>query len=220
MLPTVSDSDSRREEPGEGVIRFRWRLDAGPPVPTPILHAMQALHAAARARGLTGRDAQRYEGLAFGNLSVRDPEEGFWISASQRIDRPRLDAEDLVHVVRSAEDGTLMCTGTRPPSSESLCHDAVYRACRDARVVIHGHHPRLWRAAGTLGLAQTAGDARNGTRLLAQEVVAIVGDAGSCGLLAMAGHEDGILAWADHDDGALALVDRALDRLADTEPEP
>jgi ribulose-5-phosphate 4-epimerase/fuculose-1-phosphate aldolase len=206
------DSDAA---PGEGVIRFRWTLGAPVAVPEGVLAALRTLHGAGRAHGAIGRDPDRYEGLAFGNLSVRDPASGgFWITASQRVDRPRLEPEDLVRVDAVAPDGAVHARGVHPPSSESLCHAAVY-AATPAGAALHGHLPRLWRAADALGLPTTPPAAHNGTRALADAVAATAAEAPEGGLLAMAGHEDGILCWAAD---AAAVVTRLEAALAALDP--
>jgi ribulose-5-phosphate 4-epimerase/fuculose-1-phosphate aldolase len=201
--------------PGEGVIRFRWTLDAPVSVPVDVLAALRTLHAAGRAHACVGRDPDRYDGLAFGNLSVRDPDgRGFWITASQRVDRPGLEPEDLVRVDGIAPDGTVHARGVHPPSSESLCHAAVY-AATPAGAALHGHLPRLWRAADALGLPTTPPAAHNGTRALADAVATTAADAPDGGLLAMVGHEDGILCWAAD---AAAVVTRLEATLAALDP--
>lgn len=200
---------------GEGVIRFRWTLAEPVAVPDGVLAAVRTLHAAGRAHGGIGRDPHRYEGLAFGNLSARAPASGgFWITASQRVDRPRLEPEDLVRVDAIAPDGAVHARGVHPPSSEALCHAAVY-AATPAGAALHGHLPRLWRAADALGLPTTPPAAHNGTRALADAVATTAAEARNGGLLAMAGHEDGILCWAAD---AAAVVTRLEAALAALDP--
>lgn len=201
--------------PGEGVIRFRWTLSAPVHAPAEVLVALRALHAAGRALGAIGRDPDRYGGLAFGNLAVRDPKSGgFWITASQRSDRPRLAPEDLARIDGVAPDGAVHARGVHPPSSEALCHAAVY-AATPAGATLHGHLPPLWNAADALGLPTTPPAAHNGTRALADAVAATAAQAPGGGLLAMAGHEDGILCWAAD---AAAVVARLEAALAALEP--
>lgn len=198
----------------EGVIQFAYTLQAPAPndAPPPI-EGLEALAKPFRHAGFLGRDPLRYGGLAFGNVSRRES-AGYWITASQRMDQCPLAREDLCFVAEVACVGTLRARGTRPPSSESLVHSAVYGSAREARVVVHGHHAGLWNAHAALGLAATPEEARNGTQALAAAVhAACAGQPSGC--LAMAGHEDGMLFWAPDAAALHQLLGHTLARLSD-----
>lgn len=68
-----------------------------------------------------------------GNISVRDPEGGVWISPA-RLDKGTLVARDVCFV---ADDGTT--TDLVSPSSELPFHQAVYDARPDLGALIHAH---------------------------------------------------------------------------------
>jgi hypothetical protein len=204
----MSSSDS---EGAEGIIHFRYRLD--PPAAAPPLAVFRQAHARGLAAGWLGRDPARYDGLAYGNLSLRSG-AGFWITASQRIDRPVLDAEDLVEITAVATDWMVAARGTHPPSSETLTHAAVHRAAAPGPLaVFHGHAPELWRDQARLGWATTPPDAANGTFALAAAVAARVRATPRAGALAMLGHRDGILLWAADFDAVFARLDAAAAHL-------
>lgn len=198
------------EGPGEGVIRFAYRMTPPAPSPAAPLELFRAAHRRGRALGLLGRDPARYDGLAYGNLSLRTA-EGFWVTASQRIDAAQLEAEDLVLVTAIVRGGEVLCRGTRPPSSETLTHAAVQtHAGAGPLAVFHGHAPALWKMP-PLAWSSTPPEAANGTRAMAEAVGAAVRTAPRRGCLVMLGHEDGILAWSDDFDSILDALAVALE---------
>jgi L-fuculose-phosphate aldolase len=68
-----------------------------------------------------------------GNLSIRDPDGGIWITPS-RVDKGALTPADIVRVL---PDGTLQ--GAHPPSSEFPFHREIYRRRPDLRAIVHAH---------------------------------------------------------------------------------
>lgn len=206
---------SSSAEGAEGVIRFRYRLD--PPSAAPPLDRFRNAHERGLAAGWLGRDPSRYGGLAYGNLSLASA-GGFWITASQRIDRSRLEAEDLVEIAAVAEDWAVSARGVHAPSSETLTHAAVHGAgAPRALAVFHGHAPELWRAHDALAWTTTPPDAANGTFALARTVGDRVRAAPRGGALAMLGHEDGILLWDADFEAVFARLDAAVALLG---PDP
>lgn len=179
----------------EGVIRFGYRMTHLTPRDEPPVDAFRSAHRSGLALGLLGRDPHRYGGLAYGNLSLRSA-DGFWVTASQRIDAPELSAADLVLVTAVVRGGEVLCRGSRPPSSETLTHAAVQsRAQAGPLAVFHGHAPSLWHMP-SLGWSRSPPEAANGTRAMADAVSGAVDASPAGGVLVMRGHEDGILAWA------------------------
>ena len=85
---------------------------------------------------LTAQKAQR-EGLCrhkSGNVSVFDPESGFFLITPSGIDRELLTLQDICVMdlqMKQIEGGR--------PSSESLMHAACYRARKDIRAIVHTH---------------------------------------------------------------------------------
>jgi ribulose-5-phosphate 4-epimerase/fuculose-1-phosphate aldolase len=148
----------------EGVIQFAYQLR--PPrdraQARARAEALEALAAPFRRAGLLGRDPARYDGLAYGNVSQREG-TGYAITASQRSDQPTLRAEDVCWAaLQRGVNGALEAEGDRPPSSESLVHEALYQACPGAQAVVHGHHPALWQARNALAVHGARGAKRHG----------------------------------------------------------
>ena len=97
------------------------------------LHPRAALVAIARdfhARGWMAGTA--------GNLSAREDENHFWITASGKP-KGRLDERDFL-LVRAA-DGSVVerLRAEDKPSAETSIHAALYRLFPDARACLHGH---------------------------------------------------------------------------------
>lgn len=112
---------------------------------------------------------------SFGNLSFRDSENSFIITASgirfgeQWVENPfvRVVSCDLDNQIVQAE-------GTREPSSESLLHFAIYRARPEINAVFHGHYRLILEKAAELGLAQTLSEEPYGSVSLARSLVEVL----------------------------------------------
>lgn len=211
--------DAKGHAGREGVIRFRYTLDA--PRPAQALAGLRAAHARGLAEGWLGRDPARYEGLAYGNLSERAgtaAKNGFWVTASQRIDQATLDESELVFVA-AVDDGAVTAFGSRPPSSETLTHAAVHaHAPAGPLSVLHGHAPALWAAHERVEWMTTPSHAANGTRAIADAVAECVRSAPEGGALAMLGHHDGILIWGPDFPDVLERLTSAQRALAEHTP--
>ena len=191
----------------EGVIRYRLDYSPGALPPEVPLSALFHWFAQCREKDLIGRDPTRYDGFAYGNISLRaDP--GFIISGTQTGAKPGLSANDLswVREVDPAHN-RLSATGPAHPSSEAMTHGQVYLTLPAADAVIHVHSRLIWRQALRLGLAQTAAAAGYGTPAMATEVERLLRSAAAnSGAFAMSGHEDGIVAYAENMDVAGRLL--------------
>ena len=93
---------------------------------------------------LIGQRADKYGGLAFGNISQRliPGNNQFVISGSQTGQLTELNPEHYV-LINNAESGTntIDSSGLFPPSSEALTHASVYQHQPAIQVVIHVHSP-------------------------------------------------------------------------------
>jgi len=68
-----------------------------------------------------------------GNLSIRDPEGGMWITPS-RVDKGALTPRDMVRVFADETSA-----GLHPPSSEYPFHREIYRRRPDIKAIVHAH---------------------------------------------------------------------------------
>lgn len=183
----------------EGAIRFRYTLavpgnaDAIDDEPFGQLTAWRTI---LRQLDLIGRDPHRYDGFAYGNLSVRDQADPqrFYVTASQTGGDAHFDRAQLVRIDRwNAERFDVYATGVAPPSSESITHGMVYAADPTIAWVMHVHTPIIWRKAGQLALPVTAEDVPYGSPAMANAVSTLLReDAGRPLAFATLGHEDGV----------------------------
>lgn len=206
----------------EGAIQFQLeheRRALDPAAAEAAVRALAGWRRILRQTALIGRRPDRYDGAAYGNLSVLSApaEEGaqapFHITGTQTSDLEALSAAQLARVEAcELERNRVRSSGEVHPSSETLTHAAVYEAAVGAGAVLHVHSREIWTLGAHLGLAATPPAATCGTPQMALEVRQWVSRCGkpTGGLLTMGGHEDGILAWGPDTASAGALLLRAL----------
>ena len=185
----------------EGVIQFHCTLTPPPPWPDAWIDLLNQARQKAKVRGWLGQDPQRYEGLGFGNLSLRTatPEHpnAFIISASQTGHLNHLTPEYWTQVLNcNLAQAQVNAAGIHPPSSEALTHAALYQANPDTQAVLHLHCPQGWRKAQQTAWPATPCEATNGSQALAFALTEL--GQTSPQRAVMLGHTDGLLAWG-HD---------------------
>ena len=168
--------------------------------------------------GFIGLDPNRYQGVGFGNVSVRIPpfrgprgqQSAFLITATQTGAKAKLDDDDVVVVDEwDLRRNRVRSRGRALPSSESLTHGAVYDVVPGAKAVIHVHAPEIFTRADALQLPTTAAHVGYGTVAMANEVARLWRDTdlAHVRVFAMAGHEDGVVAIGhDLDDAGAKLM--------------
>ena len=169
--------------------------------------------------GLIGQDAQRYEGLGFGNISQRLADSArapcFIISGTQTGHLSEMGAAHYAVVTGcDPRRNWLQARGAVKPSSEAMTHAVIYRKLPDAAAVMHVHSPELWRHAQRLGLAVSDPAVEYGTPQMAAEIERII-DAGlpRGHTISMGGHEDGVITWGESLDAAGNELLMLLDEL-------
>ncbi len=193
----------------EGVIQYRLDYRRGALPPDVGLAALFRWFRRCRGHDLIGQAPGRYDGLAYGNVSMRAG-TGFVITGTQTGGHASLAPEDLAWVLDfDAAHNRLTATGPARPSSEAMTHGQVYRALAAAGAVIHVHSPAIWQQAAALGLPTTAATAAYGTPAMVAEVERLLAPpAGVPGLIVMGGHEDGVISYgADMDAAGRLLLD-------------
>src|SRR5712692_1586475 len=73
-----------------------------------------------------------------GNLSARDDENHFWITASGRP-KGRLEESDFLLLTVDSGEVVEQVTTDNKPSAEASIHRAIYGLFSDARACLHGH---------------------------------------------------------------------------------
>lgn len=148
---------------------------------------------------LIGQSEGRYDGLGFGNISVRLPEtQGFFLITGTQTGHLAILKPSNFAVIQTASPASnyLRSLGPCQPSSEALTHASVYQHAPSVNAVIHGHCPEIWRNTHTLSLAHTSSTVAYGTVAMATAVEDLfkTGEIGETGIFSMLGHEDGIIA--------------------------
>jgi hypothetical protein len=201
----------------EGVIRYRLEYLPGNLPQELDLSGLLLWFGRCRALGLIGQDPERYDGFAYGNISIR-ANLGFVISGTQTGGNASLSPQDLAWVQDfDPAQNRLKATGPAQPSSEAMTHGQIYRASPVANAVIHAHSGLIWRQARRLGLALTSPEVGYGTPGMAAEVERLLGlESVDFGAFAMGGHEDGVVAYAADMDTAGRLMLDLLGRATAT----
>ncbi|MEN9207315.1 MAG: class II aldolase/adducin family protein [Gloeomargarita sp. GMQP_bins_120] len=181
----------------EGVIKYRVRHQAGPPIPWDLVTELEQWRQRLRAQGWLG---QYPDGLSYGNVSQRHPQGGLVITATQVAHRPQLTAQDYVHVTAyDPATHTLTVVGPLAASSEAPTHWAIYDLHPDIQVVFHIHSPDLWRRLlQEPGVPCTAPDIPYGTQAMAQAIRRLYPpdiDPFAHPCFVMAGHADGVFSF-------------------------
>ncbi len=162
------------------------------------------------ARNLIGVDAN---GIAFGNLSVRDVEgRGFFVTASGSSGKAQLAPSDYALVTHfDLSRNWLRCEGAAVASSESLTHAAVYQADASAGAVIHVHTSELWNALANRA-PSTSAEIEYGTPAMAEEILRLLTTSNVTAqkIIRMGGHEGGMIAFGRNPAEAQAMLMRFL----------
>ncbi|MGY6276916.1 class II aldolase/adducin family protein [Methylomonas sp. MgM2] len=169
---------------------------------------------------LIGQTPEKYQGLGYGNLSLRlKPNEmPFLISGTQTSHLDCLSMHDFA-IVDSASptENVIHSRGKSKPSSEALTHASVYLHNPNANAVIHVHCPEIWRNAVKLRLPHTDADVAYGTVEMAEAVENLLTSEhlAKTPVFAMLGHEDGIVAFGDNPaSAAIALLTEFANAIA------
>jgi ribulose-5-phosphate 4-epimerase/fuculose-1-phosphate aldolase len=182
----------------EGIIRFAYDLQ---PPAVAVLEETQFRELAGwrvllRKLELLGQHPDRYEGLGYGNLSLRDPErpDEFIITASQSSGESQLGLEHMVRITNcSLQRFWIDAEGELPPSSEAMTHAMIYHSDPRVQWVFHCHSPELWAAASALALPCTPEDVVYGSSDMVSAVAELFERHHSRPILfASLGHQDGI----------------------------
>lgn len=182
----------------EGVIQYRLECTPGPAPAFEGLAALEEGRDLLYRCGLIGQSPDRYQGLGFGNISVRLRPGAcpFVITGTQTGHLPRLSPHHYTCVTAfDVARNRLHACGPVQPSSEALTHAALYDAREDIGCVMHGHDPLLWQRGEALGIPGVPASVGYGTPAMAEAVAMLARTLGNPGALVMRGHEDGVLVF-------------------------
>ncbi|WP_150052004.1 class II aldolase/adducin family protein [Methylomonas rhizoryzae] len=151
--------------------------------------------------GLIGQSPDKYQGLGYGNISLRLQAErqAFIVTGTQTGHLPYLYPKHFA-IVEAAEPrkNSILARGPCKPSSEALTHASIYLNSA-AQAVIHGHCPEIWRHCRALGLAATDENIPYGSVQMADAVAALIDrmrDQNTT-VFCMLGHLDGVVSYGD-----------------------
>lgn len=179
----------------EGVIKYQLDFRKTPPVDYTAIAELNAWRELLFRLKLNGIDPERYDGLAYGNVSLRQTGTNrFIISGTQTGSLPRLEAGHYSRVLAfDLSANHLTAEGPLPPSSEALTHAAVYADAPEVNCVLHVHAPEIWSCADRLELPVTECHASYGTPAMAEEVKNLLSHS-TRRIIVMGGHKDGLIA--------------------------
>ena len=189
-----------RELETEGTIHFAYELKPpqGPVLDPEPLRELSAWRSVLRDLQLLGQTPERYEGYAYGNISLRtsDAADGMVVTASQTSGLADVSQSDLTRISAvSFERFWVEAEGEAPPSSEALTHAMLYAADSRIRAVVHAHCPEIWQHAATLNLPATHESVGYGTPEMVKAVQELLNQHQSRPLVFVTrGHEDGVFA--------------------------
>jgi L-ribulose-5-phosphate 4-epimerase len=119
--------------------------------------------------------APPYPGGSYGNLSYRTDRNTFIITGTCIGLKDDLTDDCFVEIHDcNVGTGQILVTGSRPPSSETLMHDSIYRNRPDVNAIFHGHNEQITMNAERLKIPDTAQEVPYGTPELAGEVLKIL----------------------------------------------
>jgi len=178
----------------EGVIKFHCQWKQAPPRNDPVFDELINVRNELHQRQWIGVYP---DGIGYGNVSVRDPNGYFWITATQTGHLETISNEHLTCVTGyDLKRNRLECEGPLQASSESLTHAMIYENFEESGAVIHIHHQAYWKRLLNQ-VPTTRREVPYGTPEMAQEILRLKqeGELASKKILVMAGHEDGIIAF-------------------------
>ena len=198
----------------EGVIKFHMShhtKDAFHDLPE--LTELMVWRDLCRRLNLLGQDEGRYQGYGYGNISIRHPEKGFLISASQTSGIYSCSEEHFAWVTETVlESNQLTSQGPMPPSSESMTHSSIYHVNDQINCVVHAHSPEIWQNSDALKLDYTESEIPYGTPEMAAAVIKLCQTLPNKteGVFVMKGHQDGVVSYASTAKQAVELMVRCL----------
>ncbi|WLQ11430.1 class II aldolase/adducin family protein [Hahella aquimaris] len=194
----------------EGVIKFDLRHTQQTLPEHLDLSELEAWRGVLFEHGLIGQDPFRYDGLGYGNISMRaSPEGAFIVTGSQTGGASQLEANQYALVTEAEVDANrLTSLGEIKPSSESLTHALLYALDPEIKAVAHVHSPEIWHNAAALGLTTTPESAEYGSMDLVDAIKSLWRDGKlkTPGVFVMLGHQDGVVAFGSSLRAATGII--------------
>jgi len=190
----------------EGVVKFNLKFSKQNIPDTFDIEKINHWRSICMQHGWLGQDAKRYEGLGFGNISLRHKAtDEFIISGTQTGNLKSLAKKHFAKVnAFDISKNQISALGLTKPSSESMTHAVLYQKDKRIKAVIHIHAPEIWQKTHAMGLKFTPDSIAYGTVAMARAVEDLLAEhlAEGSGVFSMLGHEDGLVAFAEDLDKA------------------
>lgn len=108
-------------------------------------------------------------------MRLKKGSDAFVITVSGIRLKNKLSAKDFFTVIKADPKKTLVWgSGTRPPSSEAMLHEMIYRKRRDVGAVFHGHDQTILQNARALRIPETKKEEAYGSSKLVWQVERIL----------------------------------------------
>jgi hypothetical protein len=200
-----SAKETAAVQPAEGYVKYTADHKTAPAVEPPRWKELNEARTGLYDLGLIGALPN---GVGFGNVSIRVRGDEFLISGTatggSRVLTPR---EYCMVNSFSIEENRVTTSGPIRASAESMSHGAVYRSCPSVMCVIHIHSRKIFDAMLGDGSIATPPEAAYGTPEMALAIASLVKEAGArCGVMVLAGHDEGALAYGESVEEALDLT--------------
>ncbi len=155
--------------------------------------------------------------VGYGNISIKVP-GGIIISATQTGNIYPASPVDFTLVTRyNIDENTVWCAGSKPASSETMTHAALYEVDAEIRAVIHIHNKQLWDKY--LHRFPTTDEAiPYGTPQMAKAIAFLYREnpkVKQYKTIVMGGHEEGIICFGGSLSEALAVTKKLTEHKFD-----
>ncbi len=143
--------------------------------------------------------------VSFGNVSHRLSDSAFAISQSNTGGKRQLCSDEFFIVEIDNQDFSSLnfirgsMTETRKPSRDTAIHGALYSASKEINVVVHFHHPFIWKDFYEV-FPTTSENSPECSIELAKEVFNICKslDLENSWIIILGSHKDGILTFGNN----------------------
>jgi len=154
--------------------------------------SLESLRSRLFALGLIGVQ----DGIGYGNISLRDTTDSFFITATQTGELAQLSPEFYTYINSyDFANFSVNSEGKHQPSSEALSHAMIYEISSDINAVIHIHSKVLWEFMKKNNSLFTR--AKYGTIDMVEEIASLYEgrDPFDESIFVMRGHEDGVIVF-------------------------
>jgi len=191
---------------GEGYVKYIAEHTMSPAIEPPNWAELNTARTKLREMGLIGVTPG---GIGFGNLSARVKGGQFIISGTATGALPVLNRDGYCLITSvDVDKNRVVSTGPVKPSSETMTHGVIYRACPGANCVIHIHSRAIFDGMIRDGCPATPVSAAYGTPDIARAIGELVLESKKNeGGIVLAGHDEGVIVYGPTVEKALSLTE-------------